>query len=211
MDRACLLLHGFSGGSFEVDPFASFLEEFGWKCFVPTLPGHEENQSDGSIQHTDWIEAAETLAEELVEQYDEFDLVGFSMGGLIAAYLANRFPVRRLILINTAIYYLSPGRLIKDTFQQMQKKNWSRFRKISRTPLNNTWQFIKLVHKLKAEINHIQVPTLVIQGTYIYEHVTKAEVKLRYFYRSKHLICLGEEADQVFQVGYEFLINNEEE
>ena len=37
------------------------------------------------------------------------------MGGLLAAYLSVRYPVRRLILLNTAVIYVSPGRML-DVF-----------------------------------------------------------------------------------------------
>jgi carboxylesterase len=215
--RACLLIHGFSGGPFEVGPLSAYLESFGWSCSVPTLPGHGKyNQQMKHICYQDWIQAAEVEAEKIVKTHGSFDLVGFSMGGLISAYLANRYPVRRLILLNAAVIYVSPLRLAQATFEQIKHKDWSRFHKVGHTPMRATWQFVQLVHHLKPEIKQVDVPTLVIQGerdqvihpssaNYIYRNLWTKQKQVEYFQRSKHLICLEEEADEVFKIVYNFL------
>lgn len=218
--QACLLFHGFSGGPFEVEPLAAYLEKHGWACRVPTLPGHGVKQDPSkAIQYSDWVKAAEKDAESMVKQYGEFDLVGFSMGGLISAYLANRYPVRRLVLLNAAVIYVSPSRFVRTTVEQIKRKNWNRFRKIGRTPLRNTWQFMQLVRHLKPEISKIKTSTLIIQGDqdqiihpysarYIEEHIQGNQKKVIIFPKSKHLICLGEESHEVFKSVYEFLKEN---
>jgi carboxylesterase len=215
--RACLLFHGFSGGPFEVEPLAVYLKQRGWSCRVPTLPGHGVKQvQPKNVQYSDWLKAAEKEAKALFNQYGEFDLIGFSMGGLISAYLANRYPIRRLVLLNAAVIYVSPARFIKVTLEQIKQRNWSRFRKIGRTPLRNTWQFMQLVRHLKPEISNIKTPTLIIQGdrdqvihpysaTYIERHIQGNQKKVLLFPKSMHLICLGEEAQEVFKNVYEFL------
>ncbi|NBI30943.1 alpha/beta fold hydrolase [Chengkuizengella sp. YPA3-1-1] len=214
--RACLLIHGFSGGSFEVDPLAAYLREQGWICHVPTLPGHGENLKGlKNIKYHQWMEAVKKEAIKMTELYSKFDLVGFSMGGVLAAYISNHFSVKKLVLLNAAVIYVSPGRFMKLTYKQMRNKDWSRFKKINGVPLSATWQFIQLAHRLRAEFRKVHTPTLIVQGqqdhivhpysaSYL-NRIIPAEKSIVYFPLSTHEICLGEEADEVFETVGGFL------
>ena len=43
MKTGVLCIHGFTGGPYEVQPIADYLEKnTDWKIVVPTLPGHGE-------------------------------------------------------------------------------------------------------------------------------------------------------------------------
>src|SRR5699024_12436828 len=53
------------------------------------------------------IKAAESALKQLKEKYDEIYLIGFSMGGMIAAYLAAKYKVDKLVLLATSGKYLS--------------------------------------------------------------------------------------------------------
>ncbi len=127
----CLLLHGFTGGPFEVEPLADYLRHAGWECIVPTLPGHGGDLSRlRGVKWGEWLDCAVMEAEKkLTEQYGGFNLVGFSMGGLISAYLANRYPVKRLVLLSTAVVFFSPGRLAKDIRYRISQRDWRTLRK----------------------------------------------------------------------------------
>ena len=215
--RACLLFHGFSGGPFEIEPLASYLQKNGWLCNMPILPGHgDELNQRIQVHYTDWVNAADKEAEKMVRKFGSFDLVGFSMGGLLSVYLANRYPVRRLVLLNAAVIYVSPYRFFQVTLEQVKQKDWSRFKKMGLTPWYNTWQFIQLVNKLKPEIKKLRVPSFIIQGErdpiihpnsayYIHRNVPGTYKKLQFFPKSKHLICLDVEADEVFHSIHQFL------
>lgn len=89
---ACLLLHGFGGTPFEMEPLAAPLKALGCTVDLPTLPGH-----DGDIGHfhktfyPDWLAHAEERFLSLGASHDSVFLVGFSMGGSIALTLAARY------------------------------------------------------------------------------------------------------------------------
>jgi carboxylesterase len=86
-----LCIHGFTGGPFEVQPFADYIEaRTDWIVKIPTLPGHGEILSLKNRTAEQWMMEAEIALRELKKEASRIIIVGFSMGGLIAMYLANR-------------------------------------------------------------------------------------------------------------------------
>ncbi|WP_243633183.1 alpha/beta hydrolase [Paenibacillus xerothermodurans] len=216
-NKQCLLLHGFTGGPYEVTPLADHLAELGMTCHVPVLPGHDpELRTLGQVSWRDWLEGASQEADRLTKRHGRIDLVGFSMGGLLAAYLANRFPVRRLVLLNAAVFYFSPQRFIKDIRRRIKLRDWAFWDwKIKKTPLPATLQFVTLNRRMRPELSKIEVPTLIAQGArdpiihpksaiYLYQHV-KGEKELHVFPNTRHMICLEPEAPIVFAAVAQFL------
>lgn len=216
MDKVCLLLHGFTGGPYEVQPLADALETDGYRVLVPRLPGHDE-QLDGlrTITHVDWIEAVDRYVEEALQQAESIDLVGFSMGGLLAAYAANRYRIRRLVLLSAAVVYVSPGRFTRSMLEMISRKEFSHLQRARQTPLRATWEFMRLAKRLRPEFNRIRVPTLIVQGEqdqivhpvsarWIYRRVN-APKEMLMFPNSKHLVCQDSEADQIFHAVRQFL------
>ncbi|RKN84108.1 alpha/beta hydrolase [Paenibacillus ginsengarvi] len=207
-DKVCLGLHGFTGGPFELTPLARYLENAGWTCLLPTLPGHERPDGLRQVRWNDWLDAAEREAQRLTERYGSFDLVGFSMGGALAAHIASRYPVRRLVLLNAAVIYASPYLLLQDFGSALQAGDWRRYMKIRRTPLRATVQFMRLVRSAKPMWKGIGAPTMIAQsGRDPVVHPHSASVlaslipsvaRVEYFPASKHLICLDREADALF-------------
>ncbi len=87
---AVLFLHGFLGNHTEFHSVSSRLEQF--NCMAIDLPGH------GKTQET-WEYSLPNTAEAIVElltqaQIDQANLVGYSMGGRLALYLALTYPDR---------------------------------------------------------------------------------------------------------------------
>ncbi len=214
--RACLLLHGFTGGPYEIEPLAKHLRELGWTCRIPTLAGHGGDLHRlGFVKRSDWIGSAEMAAGELTNLYGSFDLIGFSMSGLIAAYLANRYPVRKLILLNAAVIYISPRRLADSIRHNIRRRDFSEYVRKNGTPFSAVVQFMRLVHELKPEFAKVKIPSLVIQGGR--DHVVHpgsarfimsrlaGPKELRVYPDSRHMICSECEADEVFAAVQNFL------
>src|SRR5699024_9810271 len=118
----CLCLHGFTGGPYEIAPLTDFLlENTNWLVSVPTLPGHGVDLKLDNVTHKDWLVTAELAYQELAKKVDTIYLIGFSMGGMIAAALAAKYRVDRLVMLSPSRKYLSLagitgelGQLIKD-------------------------------------------------------------------------------------------------
>jgi esterase/lipase len=206
---ACLLLHGFTGGPYELEPLADHLQRSGRTCSVPVLPWNGNLlPKTGRVHWTDWVEAADEQARQMSPAGETFDLIGFSMGGMLAAYLASRYPVRKLVLLNAAVIYVSPGHFAREFTERWKRGDRSSIEKMRGTPIQAAWQFTRLVRHLKPELPKVKVPTFIAQSErdevihpqsarYIYGKLTGPR-ELHFFAKSNHLICLGPEAKDLF-------------
>ncbi|NLC97134.1 MAG: alpha/beta fold hydrolase [Erysipelotrichaceae bacterium] len=129
------------------------LEEKGYQFKTIRLYNLEdENDTDW----TSWVAKARLLITQASFENDVI-LVGFSMGGVIASYLANEYRVKKLILLAPAFEYLNLTTLI-DHIPNPFAKNEVK----SQIPTNFTNTFIELVYNCKNSINDIKIPTLII-------------------------------------------------
>lgn len=101
--RAALLLHGLSASPTQFSAIAHALYERGYNVFAPRLPrhGHSDRMSEALATLT-----ADDLRSAARESYDitrglgeRVVVVGFSLGGLLALYLAQHEPVERAVAV----------------------------------------------------------------------------------------------------------------
>ena len=225
----CLCLHGFTGGPYEIEPISEYLEKHtDWVLSVPTYPGHGTELSLHGRTHTEWLEEAERSFLELRKKADTIYIVGFSMGGMIAGYLASKYGCDKLILLNASAYYLNPGQMIKDVADMIssgfsgQLKDHELYKRYKKkfkdTPFSATREFRKLVKLLKPEFSQVSAPTLIIQGEcdglvprksaeYLYGAIAATNKRICYFKESKHMICHDVEKDQLIDEVYQFLMS----
>ena len=229
MKTGVLFLHGFSGGPYEVQPFADYIkEQTDWVVSIPTFSGHgkAEHLAMKGYKAEHWLMEAEIAYRELFKQVDEVIVVGFSMGGVIAMYLAVRYKVKKLVLLSAAAKYVSPRQLIKDIriiVQDMvhhrleENELFTRYKfKLKNVPLSATVEFMEVVQKTKAYIPQITCPTFIVQGALdgivpsntaqlLFDQISSPE-KYMYISKSgKHHICYSEDCDQWFEEVYRFL------
>lgn len=86
--KGILLIHGLSDMPFAMQDMANSFAE---RCFLVRsilLPGHGTRAADlMKVARQDWLEAARFGVETLKAEVDEVYIGGFSLGGLISAYL----------------------------------------------------------------------------------------------------------------------------
>ena len=112
--RPLLLVHGFTGAKEDFAPWLDQLAALGWHAVAPDLRGHgdsskppEEPAYSFKLMADDGLRLADALG------WDRFVLLGHSMGGMIAQFMAIAEPSRQtgLILMDTAhgpLEHLSP-------------------------------------------------------------------------------------------------------
>jgi pimeloyl-ACP methyl ester carboxylesterase len=103
--RPLLLVHGFTGNNTDFDPVIEPLAERGWHVVAPDNRGHGRSEKP-DVEEAYSLESftSDTLDLANALGWDEFVLLGHSMGGMIAQVLTLAAPrrVRALILMDTS-------------------------------------------------------------------------------------------------------------
>lgn len=103
-ERATLLLHGLSATPRQFSAVAQALYERGHNVFVPRLPrhGHSNRLSEAlATMNAEQLEACANDSLEIVRGLGErVTVAGFSLGGLLAAYLGQSAHVQRAVAIS---------------------------------------------------------------------------------------------------------------
>ena len=101
--NALLLLHGFSSSPAVFRALFPYLTQYD-AVIAPTLPGHGKNLTAFSKSTaSDWITAVEQQCALLCQEYAAVDVLGLSLGGLLACHLSNRFTLNHLYLLSPAL------------------------------------------------------------------------------------------------------------
>ena len=156
--KAILLIHGFAGGSYDYNSLNNDLELYNcFDVFTFTLPGHERMIID-KVTRKDWIKKAEDELEKIINAgYGEVYIIGHSMGGVIASYLASKYKqVKKLVLAAPAFHYLSFKGNKVDVIESIKKlpnlfKNYDPEEVLSRLfkiPVPTIKEFMKLVEEV---------------------------------------------------------------
>jgi carboxylesterase len=89
-NTACLLVHGFGGAPFEMEPLVGPLREVCAEVAVPTLPGHDTSVSE-FVRTTfdDWYAEVRARFDDLAARHERVFVVGMSMGGTLGLRLAE--------------------------------------------------------------------------------------------------------------------------
>ena len=102
---ACLLIHGYMGTPFEVEPLAGPLDDLGFVTRLLTLPGHnsslEEFRASG---FREWAARAEAEYDALADEYDEIIVLGFSLGGALALRLAETRSPKAVVTLAAPVF-----------------------------------------------------------------------------------------------------------
>lgn len=220
----CLLIHGFTGSPDEVRPLGEELERNGYEVKIPILAGHSGSRKEFSrVKWKEWVRTAEESLTELYRQSPDVIVVGFSMGGMIAAHLATRYPVQKLILLSTPLFYPNFRQIFMDLWEEwmvsgwrVPAKLWEYLWRIFIIPKRTVWQFHQLVRNLSLDIPKVKVPTLIIHGNRddivhprssqaIYNQIATTDKALYFLPNSKHMICREQEVDLLKELVLQFI------
>ncbi|QDQ01094.1 alpha/beta fold hydrolase [Lysinibacillus fusiformis] len=227
MTVGVLCIHGFSGGPYEVEPFTAYLRaQTDWLVETPTLSGHGEELHMRGFTAKHWLMDTELAFRALAKKVDEVMIVGFSMGGIIALYLAKRYKVKKLVLLSAAAKYVSPKQLVND-FKMLATEAYHRnlsnnelflrYRnKFNNVPLSATMEFMRLVQAVAPYYKDIKNPVYIVQGKldgivpyhtaqFLYDQLASKDKHLYFSDNGKHHICYDEDCSAWFSRVLEFL------
>ncbi len=117
--EGALVLHGFTGNPFSMRGIAEQLASAGLSVELPLLPGHGTSIEDMvGTRWSDWSAAAESAYLDLAARCEQVIVVGLSMGGTLAAWLAESHPeICGLVLVNPMVE--PPGPEMFDAVREM--------------------------------------------------------------------------------------------
>jgi carboxylesterase len=103
--RGALVLHGFTGNPHSVRGLAQALADAGLTVELPLLPGHGTSVEEMvPTRWGDWSGAAEKAYTELAARCDAVVVVGLSMGGTLALWLAEHHAeIVGLVVVNPLV------------------------------------------------------------------------------------------------------------
>ncbi|MGF7046591.1 esterase/lipase [Paenibacillus sp. DS2015] len=207
----CLLIHGFTGGEHEIAPLADFLQEHGCKTRTFTLKGHGGSRKDMlSAGRADWIEGAEHELLNLLDEYNEVHLIGFSTGSLIAAHLSVKYSSRigTITMLSTPVFPLNRPEIMKTLLDVHMLKAY--VRNFLVTPLRATREFYRIVNESFDIYEEVKSPVLIVQGAsdhlvkpksgpFLHERLGSMNKKLLMIEKSGHLVCHCSDHKTVFE------------
>ena len=224
--KAVLIVHGFAGGTYDEEFLANYLEKNAClDVYTYTLPGHSHISNNKSTCK-DWIQASENMMNMLIQNgYREIYVIGHSMGGVIATYLAAKYSqVKKLVLVAPAFRYLTfegndfnllnAIKLTPEILGQYGKDEVAS--RLTKLPISTVKEFIKLVDKYQTIASDVKVPTLIIQGTkdkivppktaeYVYDQLKSKQKKVIYVNNSTHDVFREQKKEGASHVVERFL------
>lgn len=102
-ERALLVLHGFSSTPAVYRYLIPQIKHYD-ALICPSLPGH--GQSTLAFEQTkasDWLSMSKALCDTLMNEYKKVDVLGLSLGGLLACELSKHFKLHHLYLLAPAL------------------------------------------------------------------------------------------------------------
>lgn len=153
-----------------------------------------------------WVSRAKDVVDEYHRQKRDIYLVGFSMGGVVASYLAAVVPVKKLVLLAPAFSYINMD-MITDTIAKSAMSLWSNEKKEEiQIPRSFYPAFTDLIKNLKKYIAKVQCPVLLLHGDedevislkssiYAYDKIPHDQKRLIVLHKGHHRILMDEEVN----------------
>lgn len=225
---AVLCVHGLTGTPYEVRPPAEALAEAGFYCEGPLLPGHGTIHTElQRLPRARWIDAVVAAHDALAERHERVYTLGLSLGGLLALALAERRPLRGLVvmaapldlgwLVHSAVPVLHRiVRHLPKTPAILDPEARARHPGYDRMPLGAVNELLGLAREVRAGLGRIEAPVQLIysrldptvpvrNAELVLRGLPPGERELRWLEASGHVIPVDAEGGQVARWAVDFL------
>ena len=156
-------IHGFGKKvSHEFDPLYTALKNK--KYDIVTFDFFDpEDKNDHDWKQ--WIKRCEEKMDQIEKDYDHIYMLGFSMGGVIASYLATIYPIEQLILVAPAFQYLNATKIVEYGVKGLMALR-------NQKPINPqsmssefVFAFSEIIAQYKESIAQVDCPVLFLHGS----------------------------------------------
>jgi carboxylesterase len=227
---AVLCLHGLTGTPYEVRPLGEALAASGMRAFGPLLPGHGgAHEALARVGHGEWVDAVDAAHQSLAQRHERVFVVGLSLGGLLALWLAARVDVAALVVIATPLHLrtrlarLVP--LVRRVWPTVPKRRGSDIRdalarerhpSMTALPMASVHHLILLQRRVRASLVRIRAPILVAHGLLdasvdpsdarqIAAEVSSPERELLWLPNSGHVVPVDHDGPELARATVDFL------
>ena len=216
--KAIVIIHGFTGNLYDNEYLMNYLEYNPFfDVYAETLPGHNQDRfSDASVN--DWKKSIDNEIEKLIQNgYHTIYVIGHSMGGILASYVASKYKeVKKIVLVNAAFDYLN----FKQNKEDIKDKDFSKYshlwQKALRTSPFMINEFRKLVKESNGYLKKINCDTLIIRstrdeiipyevGSMIYDNIKFNSKYLTDINEASHIVLSGSRKEIVSEYIESFL------
>ncbi len=158
--RAVICFHGLLSTKADFTYLFPMLNQMYDKIACYDLPGHGYNTQKFNTENVKRfvIEIYDSLA----ITYEQIDIIGYSMGGIIAAFIQSIRPVHRLVLLAPSYRYLN---LKNYHLHPKAKSNTSIAKAFPKKNYFHIFRFAKIISDLSDEFHIIYPDTLILWGT----------------------------------------------
>lgn len=224
----CLLIHGFTSSPSEMLLLGEYLADMEYTVLGIRLEGHGTTPEDMMrTDHQHWYQDVVRGLQQIQRDCEQVFVVGLSMGGILALYLASEYNTDGVVALSAPIFinnyklrFLPIYRLFR-TYEPKQRKTLPvdpRYNiAYDKVPLRCVTSLLELISKTKKRLGKIKSPVLIVQSKvehtvkpesaeYIFKNLTGVEDKKLFWLRgSGHVVILDKERNVVFEAIVEFL------
>lgn len=176
-----IFIHGF--GKRRTDEFIPLYNALKDKYHIVMPELYNQAFENDKVWHN-WVSKAEEKVIEAKNNHEEIILVGFSMGGVIASYLASKFSIKKLVLIAPAFEYLNFQTASSVVKKGLQKKVVDPNDKYLKIPAEFNQTFMDVVDNCKKGIEHVNCPVLFIAAAN--DELIPYTVSMKYYKKVPH-------------------------
>ena len=217
---ALLCLHGLTGTPFEVRPPPALVEEHGFACVGPMLPGHGSNPDDlARTRYSEWTACAEVAFDRLRATHRHVYVMGLSAGGVIALWLAARRDVAGALVLAAPLRLRGLYRVLVPALHHVigsvdrtpsvldddVRANMPGYR---RMPLSAVAQLIQLQSRVEGMLGDVVAPLRLLYSRHdptvpffnaalLQRLACRSETRLEVLERSSHVITVDVERERV--------------
>ena len=226
-----ILLHGFTASPFEMKEFGFYLHEnMGCSIKIPLLAGHGQNEQ--ILNQTSYLEFIRPIEELIIAEkknYEKIILIGMSMGGSIALYIASKIKIDSVICLATPIFlpfsvrFLRLALLFKENINKnggpdiADKNMVNELVSLNKIPLKALLEFKIMLKKLvQPNLKKVKAPLLLFHSIndhtiyyrnmkYIKNNVSSELIETHTLQKSFHILSLDYDKDFIFKSTEDFI------